>query len=175
MARFTCCWKTVGAFPRHVTSCVVSTAHLQICIDLNQSLDNFPDTIKETPAEVELTNELFEYWGARPGWDADTNGPWPAHLPIHDSRFSVGGLKMTDSATGNQVADTVLYILLDMVGEAVQVEPLAHYRTVFLTPAVKCTWFSCCQEFLHCILGSLLGKHPILSVNLHLLIIIRSS
>ncbi|KAG2740908.1 hypothetical protein P692DRAFT_20752145, partial [Suillus brevipes Sb2] len=36
-------------------------------------------------------------------------------------------------------------------------DPLVHCRTVFRTPAVRCTWFSCRREFLHCILDSLLG------------------
>ncbi|KAG1823841.1 uncharacterized protein BJ212DRAFT_1261805, partial [Suillus subaureus] len=40
-------------------------------------------------------------------------------------------------------------------------DPLIHRRTVFRTPAVKCTWFSCRREFLHGILDSLLGEHVI--------------
>ncbi|KAG1851376.1 hypothetical protein F4604DRAFT_1592412, partial [Suillus subluteus] len=40
-------------------------------------------------------------------------------------------------------------------------DPLIHRRTVFRTPAVKCTWFSCRREFLHGVLDSLLGEHVI--------------
>ncbi|KAG1893697.1 uncharacterized protein F5891DRAFT_962548, partial [Suillus fuscotomentosus] len=40
-------------------------------------------------------------------------------------------------------------------------DPLIHYRTVFRTSAIKCTWFSCRREFLHCILDSLLGTYAI--------------
>ncbi|KAG1734904.1 uncharacterized protein EDB91DRAFT_1056609, partial [Suillus paluster] len=39
------------------------------------------------------------------------------------------------------------------------VDPLVHLCTFFHTPTIKCTWFSCCWELLHCILGALLGKH----------------
>ncbi|KAG1851355.1 hypothetical protein F4604DRAFT_1543004, partial [Suillus subluteus] len=40
-------------------------------------------------------------------------------------------------------------------------DPLIHRRTVFRTPAIKCTWFSCRREFLHGVLDSLLGEHVI--------------
>lgn len=82
--------------------------------------------------------------------------PW--HLPIRDNRFSVNALQMTDGINGRQVVDSVPVILKEMTAAS---DPLIHYRTVFRTSAVKCTWFSCRREFLHCILDSLLGTYAI--------------
>jgi hypothetical protein len=70
---------------------------------------------------------------------------------------------MTDGIDGQQVLDSVPAILKGMTATS---DPLVHYRTVFRTPAVKCTWFSCRREFLHGILDSLLGKHVIPSPSL---------
>jgi hypothetical protein len=69
---------------------------------------------------------------------------------------------MTDGNDGQQALDSVPNILKGMTEAS---DPLVHCRTVFRTPAVRCTWFSCRREFLHCILDSLLGKHVITTAH----------
>ena len=146
---------------------------LQSHIDLNESLDALPEAIEETADEVELTESLYELWHTRPRWDADNYGKYPPHLPVRDERFSLDPVMFTDPKTGKSQSDDTVSILLKM---ADTIDPLVHYRTFFRTPAIKCTWFSCRREFLHCVLGSLIGKLRILTLNLHRLIILcRSS
>lgn len=123
----------------------------------------FPETIEETPAELQLTNILLQAWQKQPGWNDNNDGKYPAHLPIRDDRFPSGCLRMTHTKTGKSILDCTTYILRGMVE---RVDLLGHFRTVFRTSAVKCTWFSCRREFLSCILGTLLGKYTILSLNL---------
>ena len=127
----------------------------------------------QTDDEVCLMEELFTFWNTRPEWDTDTNGSHPGHLPIHDDQFPLDPVPMTDSETGGSVTDYVPHILKGMAGK---IDALIHCHTVFRTPAIKCTWFSCCREFLSVIIGSLLGKHANLLLNLlHLIGIHRSS
>ncbi|KAG1823878.1 uncharacterized protein BJ212DRAFT_706888 [Suillus subaureus] len=115
----------------------------------------FPERISKTPEEFNLTEEMFQSWGIRPGWDdLNAEGMHPWHLPIRDDRFSVKALEMTDGNNGRQAIDSVPVILQNMTTTS---DPLIHRRTVFRTPAVKCTWFSCRREFLHGVLDSLLG------------------
>ncbi|KAG1838857.1 hypothetical protein DFJ58DRAFT_845900 [Suillus subalutaceus] len=64
--------------------------------------------------------------------------PW--HLPIQDDQFSVQALLMMDGISGHQVADSLPSILKAMT---VDCDIWIHYCTVFHTPVVKCTWFSC--------------------------------
>jgi hypothetical protein len=123
----------------------------------------FPETIKETPAELQLMDSLFQAWQKQPGWEDHNDGKYPAHLPIRDDRFPLECLRMTHTKTGKSVLDCTTYILCGMVE---RVNLLGHFRTVFRTSTVKCTWFSCRREFLSCILGMLLGKYTILSLNL---------
>jgi hypothetical protein len=102
---------------------------------------------------------MFQSWGIRPGWDdLNAEGMYPWHLPIRDDRFSVKALEMTDGDNGHQASDSVPVILQNMTTTS---DPLIHRRTVFRTPAVKCTWFSCRREFLYGVLDSLLGEHVI--------------
>jgi hypothetical protein len=145
---------------------------LQSHIDLNESLDALPEAIEETADEVELTESLYELWHTRPRWDADNYGKYPPHLPVRDERFSLDPVMFTDPKTGKSQSDDTVSILLKMANT---IDPLVHYRTFFRTPAIKCTWFSCRREFLHCVLGSLIGKLRILTLNLHRLIILRRS
>ena len=145
---------------------------LQSHIDLNESLDALPEAIEETADEVELTESLYELWHTRPRWDADNSGKYPPHLPVRDERFSLDPVMFTDPKTGKSQSDDTVSILLKMANT---IDPLVHYRTFFRTPAIKCTWFSCRREFLHCVLGSLIGKLRILTLNLHRLIILRRS
>ena len=145
---------------------------LQSHIDLNESLDALPEAIEETADEVELTESLYELWHTRPRWDADNYGKYPPHLPVRDERFSLDPVMFTDPKTGKSQSDNTVSILLGMANT---IDPLVHYRTFFRTPAIKCTWFSCRREFLHCVLGSLIGKLRILTLNLHRLIILRRS
>lgn len=145
---------------------------LQSHIDLNESLDALPEAIEETADEVELTESLYELWHTRPRWDADNSGKYPPHLPVRDERFSLDPVMFTDPKTGKSQSDNTVSILLGMANT---IDPLVHYRTFFRTPAIKCTWFSCRREFLHCVLGSLIGKLRILTLNLHRLIILRRS
>ncbi|KAG2045516.1 hypothetical protein BDR06DRAFT_1055910, partial [Suillus hirtellus] len=108
----------------------------------------FPDRISKTPEEVKLTEELFQSWGARPEWDnLGAEGMHPWHLPIRDNRFSVDALQMTDGINGRQVVDSVPVILKEMTAAS---DPLIHYRTVFRTSAIKCTWFSCRRHLEAC-------------------------
>ena len=146
---------------------------LQSHIDLKESLDALPDAIEETADEVELTRMLYILWNASPGWDADIYGKYPSHLPIRDERFSLDPVMFTDPKTGKSQPDNTVSILLGMVDRII---PLVHLRTFFHTPAIKCAWFSCRREFLNCVLGALIGKLRILTLNLHHLIIFcRSS
>jgi hypothetical protein len=136
---------------------------LQSHIDLNESLDALPDAIEETADEVKLTRSLYNLWRALPRWDADIYGKYPPHLPVRDERFSLDPVMFTHPKTGKSQPDSTESILFGM-GD--RIDPLVHLRTFFRTPAVKCTWFSCRWEFLSCILGTLLGKYTILSLNL---------
>jgi hypothetical protein len=145
---------------------------LQSHIDLNESLEALPDAIEETADEVKLTRSLYDLWRAWPRWDADIYGKYPPHLPVRDERFSLDPVMFTDPKTGKSQADNTESILLGM---GVTIDPLVHLRTFFRTPAVKCTWFSCRREFLNCVLGVLIGKLRILTLNLHRLIILRRS
>ncbi|KAG1756587.1 uncharacterized protein EDB91DRAFT_1241633 [Suillus paluster] len=106
-----------------------------------------PDTIEETAHEVQLTKSLYTLWSASPGWDADICSKYPLHLPIRDKRFSLDPVIFTDPKSGESLPDTTGSILWGMAG---MVDPLVHLRTFFRTPTVKCTWFLCCWELLHC-------------------------
>jgi hypothetical protein len=62
---------------------------------------------------------------------------------------------MIDSE-GAKVLDTVANIMRPYISASIY--PLTHYRTVFKTNAVRCTWFSCRREFFSGLIGALKGE-----------------
>ena len=115
-----------------------------------------PDVIRDTEAEKKAQRILFEGWEAKPAWDDEDNeGSYPRHLPIRDQRMSTGPVMMIDCG-GAEVPDTIGNIMRPYTSASIY--PLVHYRTVFKTNAVRCTWFCCRREFFSGLQGALKGE-----------------
>jgi hypothetical protein len=115
----------------------------------------YPDVIRDTEAEKKSQLILFQQWNAKPAWDDEgIEGSYPRHLPIRDQHMSTHPVMMTD-CDGAQVPDSIENIMKPM---NVPMYHLVHYRTVFKTNAVRCTWFSCRREFFSGLIGALKGE-----------------
>jgi hypothetical protein len=115
----------------------------------------YPDVVRDTEAEKKAQLVLFKRW-PKPAWDdEDDEGSYPRHLPIRDQRMSTDPVTMID-CEGDEVPDSIGNIMRPMW--SADIYPLVHYRTVFKTNAVRCTWFSCRREFFSGLIGALKGE-----------------
>lgn len=128
-----------------------SASHFHL---IEQERIPYPDIIHDTEAEKKSQSVLFKRW-PKPEWDDEDNeGSYPRHLPICDQRMSTHPVMMID-CDGAQVPDSVANIMKPLSAE---IYPLVHYRTIFKTNTVRCTWFSCRWEFFSGLIGALKGE-----------------